>query len=305
MRLFTENLALKGVSLALACGLWFVIAAETTSEIGLSIPLEMRNVPRNLELTGDPADNVEVRLRASPGIIHALTPADVSAQVDLTAVTEGERVIHLTPDSIRVPFGVKVVKISPATLILRFEETGQRDVPIRPRLAGHPAPGYEVADIATRPVTVRISGPRSRVSRVESAFTEPVQVEGARATISVDRNLGLEDPLLRILGNPSVRVTVEVREEEKTRIFESVPVATRGGEATLRPSGVRIVIAGPTSLVEKLEPGSFRPYVDLAGIVIPGPVQVTVEILPGHTGLRVESVEPREVLARPARKKKG
>ncbi len=303
MRLFTENLLLKGVSLALAFGLWFVIAAETTSEIGLSIPLEMRNVPRNLELTGDPADNVEVRLRASPGIIHALTPADVSAQIDLGGVREGERIIHLSPDSIRVPFGVKVVKISPATLILEFEETGRRDVAIRPRIVGRPAPGYEVGEITTRPATVPISGPRSRVDRIESAFTEPVSVDGARTVVSMERNIGLEDPLLRILGSSTVRVTVDVHEQETTRVFESVPVAARGGEAILRPSSVRIVIAGPASLVEKLEPGSFRPYVDLAGITAPGRAQVTVEILPGQTGLRVESVTPREVQVRPARKK--
>jgi YbbR-like protein len=304
MRFFTENLLLKGVSLALAFGLWFVIAAETTSEIGLSIPLEMRNVPRNLELTGDPADNVEVRLRASPGIIHALTPADVSAQIDLGGVKEGERIIHLSPDSIRVPFGVKVVKISPATLILEFEETGRREVPIRPRLVGRPAAGYEMGEITTRPATVPISGPRSRVDRVESAFTEPVSIEGARTAVSMERNIGLEDPLLRILGSSAVRVTVEIREQEETRTFESVAIAVRGGEAIVRPASVRIVVAGPESLVEKLEPGRFRPYVDLSGVTVPGRAQVTVEILPGQTGLRVESVEPREVQVRPGRRKR-
>jgi hypothetical protein len=303
MRFLTDNLLLKGVSLALAFGLWFVIAAETTSEIGLSVPLEMRNVPRNLELTGDPANNVEVRLRASPGIIHALNPGDVSAQVDLAGVREGERIIHLTPDSVRVPFGVNVVKISPATLVLRFEETAQGEVPIQPRVVGRPADGYEIGSIAARPATVRISGPRSRVDRTEGAFTEPVPIDGARAAVTVERNVGLEDPLLRILGNPVVRVTVDVREEQETRTFEAVAVAVRGGDAVLKPAAVRIVVSGPRSLVAKLGADRFRPYVDVSGIAAPAEATVTVEVLPGQTGLHVESVEPRQVLVRPARKK--
>jgi YbbR domain-containing protein len=303
MRAFTENLALKGVSLALAFGLWFVIAAETTSEIGLSIPLEMQNVPRDLELTGDPADTVEVRLRASPGIIHALTQADVSAQIDLSGVKEGERIIHLTADSIRVPFGVKVVRISPASLILRFEETLQKEVPVRPRVAGRPASGYEVGEVTSRPASVRISGPRSRVERVVSAFTEAVPVEGARAPIALQRNIGLEDSFLRILGNSSVRVTVQVREEERTRTFGVVAVTARGGTAALRPQAVRIVVAGPASLIDTLVPSNIRPYVDVTGLAAPGLVPVTVEVLPGQAGLRIESVEPREISVRPARKK--
>ena len=82
-----------------------------------------------------------MRLRASPGIIHGLGPRDISAQIDLQGVAEGERIIHLTPETIRVPFGVKVVKVTPSILTLNFERTLEKDVPVRPRLQGRPAPG--------------------------------------------------------------------------------------------------------------------------------------------------------------------
>ena len=134
--LLLENLPLKLVSLALAALLWFVIAGEKTSEMGLSVPVELQNFPKDLELTGEPVNAVEVRLRASPGIIQRLGPGDVSAQVDLTGVQEGEHIVHLTGDSIRVPFGVKVVKITPSILTLNLERTLQKMVPVRPRLLG-------------------------------------------------------------------------------------------------------------------------------------------------------------------------
>jgi YbbR domain-containing protein len=305
MRYLFENLALKGVSLALAVGLWFVIAGESTSEIGLEVPLELRNFPPELELTGEPVDSVEVRLRASPGIIHALGAGEVTAQIDLAGTSEGERIIHLTPESIRVPFGVKVVKIRPSILTLSFERTMQKMVAIRPRLSGSPAPGYEVAEVEAQPPEVRIAGPRNRVQELESAFTEPVSVEGARDSVAEDRNIGLQDPLLRILGSPLVRVTVKVREAQETRAFDGLSIVVQGGAAVVRPDTVRIVIEGPASSVRRISAEDLRPYVDGSRIEGPTSLPVAVEILPGHAGVKIIATEPASVLARPAVRKKG
>ena len=205
-----QNLPLKLVSLALATVLWFMIAGEKTSEMGLSVPVELKNFPKDLELTGDAVNAVEVRLRASPSIIQSLGPQDVSAFVDLSGVVEGEHIVNLTADSIRIPFGVKVVRINPSTLTLNLERTVQKVVPVRARLLGRPAPGYEVAEVTTNPPEVRVAGPKSRIPEVEGACTEPVSVEAADSTVTESVNLGVEDPLLRIQGSPRVRVTARI-----------------------------------------------------------------------------------------------
>lgn len=211
MRLLSvENLPLKLLSLALATVLWFMIAGEKTSEMGLSVPVELKNFPKDLELTGDAVNAVEVRLRASPSIIQSLGPQDVSAHVDLNGVVEGEHIVNLTADSIRIPFGVKVVRINPSTLTLNLERTVQKVVPVRARLLGRPKEGYEVAEVTSTPPEVRVAGPKSRVQEVEGAFTEPVSVEAADSTVVENVNLGVEDPLLRIQGSNRVRVTARI-----------------------------------------------------------------------------------------------
>lgn len=217
---------LKLASVALATLLWFVIAGEKTSEMGLSVPVELKNFPKDLELTGDPVNAVEVRLRASPSIIQSLGPQEVSAHVDLTGVREGEHILNLTAESIRIPFGVKVVRINPSTLTLTLERTVQKVVPVRPRLLGRPAPGHEVAEVTSSPAEVRVAGPKSRVQEVEGAFTEPVSVEAAAADVVENVNLGVDDPLLRIQGSPRVRVTARI-----------APVPQASPEPTPSPPG--------------------------------------------------------------------
>ena len=296
-----DNLPLKLASLGLAVLLWLVIAGEKSSEMGLSVPVELQNFPKDLELTGDPVDTVEVRLRASPGIIQRLTPGDVSAHIDLVDAHEGERIVHFTPDSGRVPFGVTVVKISPSLITLNLERTLQKTVPVRPRLLGRPGPGYEVAEVTAEPAEARITGPKSRVQEVESAYTEPVSVEGVDATVVDHVNIGLEDPLLRIQGSPRVRVTARIREVEHTRAFPNLPVEVRRGGSAPRPPRVTVVLAGPASVLDQVDGSAIRPYVDAGQVDETGTAHVAVELASGLTGVEVRETQPAEVALRPLR----
>jgi len=296
-----DNVALKLVSLGLAALLWFVIAGEKTSEMGVSAHLELQSFPKDLEVTGEPVDSVEVRLRASPGIIQRIGPGDVSAQVDLAGLEEGEHIVHLTEKSIRMPFGVKVVKITPSLLTLNLERTLQKVVPVRPRLVGRPAVGYEVAEVKADPVETRIAGPRSRVATVESAFTEPLSIEGSQSNVTAVVNMGLEDPMLRILGSPRVRATVTIREVEGERALEAVPVEVKGEGMTVRPTAVRVVVEGPASLLRALRPEDVHAAVELDAARAPAEAPVSVDFAPGHAALRVKQVTPASVSVRAGR----
>lgn len=298
----TSNLTLKAASLVLAFGLWFAIAAEKTSEMGVEIPVELQNVPKDLELTGDLVNTIEVRLRASPGVIQRLGPGELSARVDLSGAAEGERIVHLSTDAIRVPFGVQVVKINPSIVTLNLERTVHKQVPVRPRLLGRPAKGYEVFDVVSEPPEVRIAGPKSRVMEVESVFTEPISVEGAQTSVADTVSLGIEDPVLRIQDRPRVRVTAQVRELRERRRLSGLEIAVRGGLAQPRPAVVDVVVVGPASVVARLAPSDVRPWVELSAAGANGRAPVGVELASGLAGLEVEATVPSEVQVRPGRR---
>ncbi len=300
MRGLLESLPLKLMSLGFAVLLWLLIAGEKTSEMGLTVPVELQNFPRALELTGEPVNAVEVRLRASPGMIQRIVPGEVSAQVNLSGVGEGEHIVHLTEGSIRMPFGVKVVKISPAVLTFRLERTAEKVVPVRPRLLGRPAEGFEVAEVLSEPAEVRLAGPASRVEEIESAFTEPVAVDGARDSVIAEATIGLADPLLRVMATPRVKVTARVRERRATRKMRGLQVEVRGGAGTARPARVDVTMTGPAAALEALDEAAVKPYVDLARASA-GRAPVAADVAPGHLGVEVLEFDPAEVEVRPGR----
>lgn len=297
----TGNLGLKAASLVLAGLLWFAIAAEKTSEMGISIPVELQNVPKDLELTGEMVNAIEVRLRASPGVIQRLGPGEVSARLDLAGASEGERIIQLTGDAIRVPYGIQVVKTNPSMITLSFERTLEKPLPVRPRLMGRPAKGFEVAELMSEPAEVRIAGPRSRVQKVASAFTEPISVEGAQASVTDSVGLGIDDPGLRFLDRSRVQVTARVRELQEQRTLRNLAIAVRGGAGAPRPAVAEVVLSGPASMMARLDASDVRPWADAAAAGVTGRAALVVELAPGLRGVRVEKTIPAEVQIRPAR----
>jgi YbbR-like protein len=299
LRAVFDNFAVKLVSLGLAALVWLVIAGDRTSEIGLAVPVEFQNPPPNLELTSDPVNEVEVRLRATPGIIQRLGREEVSAQIDLRGIRAGEQIVHLTPANFRVPFGVAVVKITPSIIRLHFERTLQRIVPVEPRVSGEPADGYEVGEVTSEPRDVRIAGPESRVSAIRSAFTEAVSVAGAHADVSDTRTIGLDDPLVRIRDQPVVRVRVRIREALRHRTFADLSVDARGAAVGLRPARVSVSVTGPASALDGLSAADLRPWVDVTGLAGPRRVAVAVELSSGHDRVVVDGADPPEVTARP------
>jgi hypothetical protein len=163
-----------------------------------------------------------------------------------------------------------------------------------------------VEDIASDPSEIGIRGPKSRVQEIESAFTEPVSVDGADATVEERVNVGLEDPLLTLEGGGQVRVIVRIREQHEIRTFEDLPVEPEGRPAELAPSSVRVVVTGPARVLRELTGADLRPYVNVPAAHRPTqPLPVSVEVASGHTGASVVMTEPAEVAARPLPARRG
>src|SRR5215831_19976043 len=138
----TNNWHLKIVSLILAVMLWMAVANQASSEIGLEVPLEYRNIPRQLEITGDMTNTVEVRLRGSSSLIKDITAKDVSTTIDLGKMTRGEKIVPLSPQNVQAPFGAEVIRVNPSSVRFSLERTSTKTSPVVPAI--QLADGYEL-----------------------------------------------------------------------------------------------------------------------------------------------------------------
>jgi hypothetical protein len=94
-----SHAGLKVVSVALAVLLWVMVSSQRASvERGLRIPLELQNLPENLEMVEPPQESVDVRVRGTADALGRIAPGDLVATVDLSSAQSGRRLFHIAPE---------------------------------------------------------------------------------------------------------------------------------------------------------------------------------------------------------------
>src|SRR5437867_10928365 len=205
------NWHLKLISLILAVMLWMVVATETSSELGMEVPLEYRNIPAQLEITGDTTNTVQVRLRGSSNVIRDVSAKDVSTTIDLSNMRPGEKILPLSPQNVQAPFGAEVIRVNPSSVRFNLERTLTKTVPVVPTILGQPADGFEIGAVRVNPSKVEIEGPESRINTLTSIATIPIRLDRRQTQIGQTADLDIPDAQIRLQRPAPVVIRVEIR----------------------------------------------------------------------------------------------
>jgi YbbR domain-containing protein len=296
----TRNVGLKFLSMCIATLLWLVVAGDRVVERALPAPIEYQNLPTGLEIVGDPPESVDVRLRGSSGSLGRLAPGDLSAVIDLRSARPGRRLFHLASNQIKVPYGIDVVQVAPATLPIAFENSAMRIVKVRPSVEGQPAPGYEIGAVTAQPATVEVIGPESALRSLDEAMTEPISVADATRPLREVVTVGVADPSVRLRVPQTAAVSVQIVVGSSTRVLSGISVETRnldnGLRARLIPAGVAITVRGTADGIRTLRTDMIDAAIDASGLPV-GDHVLPVRVRAAQ-GLTIEGVTPPTVRVR-------
>jgi YbbR domain-containing protein len=280
---------LKALSIAFAVMLWFGVSGDETVERGLRVPLEFQQFPSGLEMMGEAPSLVDVRVRGASSTLSQLGPGDIVAQIDLRNAGVGRRLYQLTPEQVRVPFGVQVVQVTPPSVGVSFERSAAKQVPVVPAVDGEPAPGYVVGTVAVEPPSVEVVGPRSAVEQVTEAVTEPVSVEGASREVTEAVTVGFLDSALRLKTPRQAQVRIQIVPGPVERTVRERPVHLTNIDSRLvasaEPNVVDVVLRGSRADVSVLSVDEVVAFIDLAGLGA-GTYSLPVKVeSPSHAGV--------------------
>ena len=211
--ILTSNLAPKIVSFTLVFLLWVFIAGQDRAELRLTVPLEYRNVPGNMEIVGDGASKVEIGIRGSRGMIFGITPDQVRAFVDLSQAASGQHYFRLTVDNIRAPLGTEITKISPSSIRLQLEAVKTVSVQVKAKLIGKLPQSLRVKSIWVEPAFIILQGPESVLTKTREVFTDPIDLSPIQEGKKVSIGLDVESPQIHLAPNQPSQVVVEIQVE--------------------------------------------------------------------------------------------
>jgi YbbR domain-containing protein len=296
-----QHIGLKLLALGLGVLLWMVVSGEATVERVLRIPLELQQFPAGLELQTEAPSTVEVRVRGGSGTLSRLSPADIVAVVDLRAARAGQRLFHVTPDQVRVPFGVEIVQITPSTVALVFENSASKPVRVVPAYDGKPAPGFVVGKVTSVPDKVEVVGPESSVKRAAAALTEPISVAGSRESFHGTVPVGVLDSTLRLKTSRTVVVNVQILPAPFEHTVRGLAIRWRHLSPNLLlqciPASVDVSMRGTRESMNRIGADDISAFVDVTGLG-PGEYSLPVGAESSRAEAGVFQIDPSKVQVR-------
>jgi YbbR domain-containing protein len=206
-----ENWGIKLISLCLALTLWFYVTSKGRTEVTLTVPMELRNIPAGMVVVGDVPGFLEVRVQGRERVLRdSASSKKVIGILDLSTTTAGQNAVHLSPDDIRRPAGVNITHISPSEVQLKLEPLLRRTFRLRPVLRGSPGPGHRVSGTSLTPQKITVEGPASAVSALDGLKTMPVDIQDATESFTVDPKIDYRGHPVKLLDkNIALRITIE------------------------------------------------------------------------------------------------
>jgi hypothetical protein len=120
-KLVMTDPGLKIAAIAIACLLW---AASFYGPAGvvrvISVPIELRNVPRGMEVTRQAITRLDVQLRGNPLLMDSLLSRPPTARFDLREAQAGTFSVGSSEADVDVPPGVVVERVSPREIVLHL-----------------------------------------------------------------------------------------------------------------------------------------------------------------------------------------
>jgi YbbR domain-containing protein len=209
MRSLLHDLPLKLLSLAIAVILWIVIVGDPEMMTSVSAPIQYTNLPRDLEIASEIPESVHLEIRGPASKLASVLEERTAVVLDLASQAHpGERTFTIRQLDVNLPAGVSLARVVPAQLRLRFERREERDVPVQVRFAGPPPAGYRVSRTEVSPERRTITGPESRVNRIEFVETDQIDLSSVVSEEEFHVYCNTADPLVTFDDTRMVSVKV-------------------------------------------------------------------------------------------------
>ncbi|MBA7475916.1 CdaA regulatory protein CdaR [subsurface metagenome] len=196
---------------------------------------------------------------------------------------------------------VKEVKIEPDIVEVSISLTRgypEKQLTVKPKIIGKPAPGYYISEILSNPDEIKIFGNYSKISNIEFLETIPIDVSGITKTLSVKVPPALGEGLNIVEGEVElIEVAIQVKEVIIQKILKNILVVPQNlspfVSCEIKPEVVDITVEGKNVLIDKLEEENIKAFVKFTdNFRIEQKVKVQVDL---PEGISLIKLEPEEV----------
>ncbi len=209
--IFLRNWGLKLFSFFLALILWIILIPREKifSERTLTIPLEVFNIPPNMELVKKPPSNIDVTIRAPQRVVSQINTSQLYAILNLENAQVRRENYRLDSSMISIPLGAEIKDFSPSQVHLRLELKKEKNMKVEPDIVGELKKGFQTEKIEVLPSQLLVKGPESKIKDYSVIKTYPLDISSLTKTTEIETDIILPDPDLNLVY-PDTQVKVRI-----------------------------------------------------------------------------------------------
>ena len=160
-------------------------------------------------------------------------------------------------------------------------------------IVGQVAPGYRVLGVTVDPPNVLVTGRPTQLALPFRVQTEEIDITGLTETFQDQVSLTLPEGIT-LDSVTEISVTVQIEPFSSTKIYNQ-PIELLGVgedvEITISPDMVRVVLFGPSPVLDTLTEQEVRVTLDLFGLE-PGEYSLEPDVDVPDRGLELRSIQP-------------
>ena len=294
-----HNWHIKLLSLALAAMLWVYVDNLKAKEMFFSVPLEVRNIPSDHMVSNELPRNVKVVLKGKESSLALVNEDILAAYVDFEQRARQRSRDIVRVDKQNLPRGVSVKEINPAAVEAEMEVIKRKKVKVVPSIYESVPFGYQLENVELGPEDVEIEGPVSLVNRIDSVYTEDIDVSGLTETTIKEVKIKLDNDKLSLAAGDTVNVKAVVKEVYIVKHVEDVPIVPvnlkEGLRALLPGSAVSVLVKIPKRMEHGITRDIVVAMVECESIEDPGVFHLPVILETRTESVSFVNFEPRSV----------
>ena len=206
---FFADLRTKALVVVLITVAWLMIAGRRGEIITMTAPLRFHNLPENLVLIKSSPETIDLQLKVLSSLIPAPKHSELVVDLDLATIKEGATGITIKKDDVKLPLGVVVSAVTPATINVTADRKVSRDIPIKVRTVKSLPGRRRLRSLRVQPASMLVEGPQRVVDRIEELRSE-VDLSGVTQSATIEKKVTSPDPSVRLPRGDKVSVTVEI-----------------------------------------------------------------------------------------------
>ncbi len=299
-KLKVEVVAPKGTQITRIIPPEIKVEVEKVLTKEIEVEYSLIGVPeKGYSLTDEPQFNPsKVKIIGAQSVLENIK--QIICAIDISGIKE-DLSRKLTVKAVDVNGNeIKEVKIEPDIVEVSISLTRgypEKQLTVKPKIIGKPAPGYYISEILSDPDDIKIFGNYSKISNIEFLETIAIDVSGITKTLTVKVPPALEEGLNIVEGEVElIEVSIQVKEAVIQKTLKDVSVIPQNFSPFVSyeiiPKVVDITVEGKSVLIDKLQK-DIKSFVEFTDVFkVEQKVKVKVDL---PEGISLIKVEPEEV----------